>query len=186
MAVAVSGGVTHIPFGQAERYGSPYPEGIAAGLVTAPGDATGGTVQLIFNANGGFLYRLELLHAVRGDTTTDAVVFQSTHDWANQATPVASGGFNLSWRLVNLLATTFAVASMTNSDWDQVRRFPMGSTRDVALQALALFEWPTNTDTTVYTARMVLSYWRKEALHRQGFLQSFWEGPVVRGPGGAP
>jgi len=186
MAVAGSTGMEHLSFAERPGYGDPHPEGIAVAHAALTGDATGGTVGMTFLADGGFLYRLELANSTQGDATTSQVHAISSHDWATAKSPAPPGAFNLNWVFQQRLADIFRVHTLDFTDYQQIRRFPIGRTQNVQLQTVFQMTNDDNTDTIIYEFDLVMSYWRKEAWYRPGFLSSFYDSPFIplvqRGP----
>lgn len=182
MSVDLSTGVTHLASADRPRYGQPYPEGLAVGHLSVTGDASGGQVSATFLTDGGFLYRAEVITQTRGDTLTSTPNIVTSHEWATARAPVDAIAFNLNWILLQTQTSAFGGATLAVRDWVQLRRFPMGRTDQVTLQVLINMIDNVNTNLVVYEFDCIFSYWRTEALARPGFLQAFWEAPVVPGP----
>lgn len=180
MAIGASTGLERLPFTERPDFADPYPEGLAVGHLSVTGDATGGSIATTFLSDGGFLFRLELLSVIRGDTVDDAPNIITSHRWASSRSPAMNPqDYDLNWGLQRDAIGTFTVWDLAPSHLAMIRRFPMGRTEDVPLQLVVAINSPTNTDTITYDYNVVCSYWRKEALQRPGFLASFFEAPVV-------
>jgi len=185
MAIALTTGVVHLPFGQRPGFGDPYPEGIAVAQRTIIGDATGGTVSLSVLTDGGFLYRVERAGLAKGDAVATTLDVISVHRWATARSGLGDFAFDLNWILPPLATGTFSAFGFTNEDWLQLRRFPMGRTeRAAAAQQLFFFSHSSNVNTITYEFDLIMAYWSVSAAYRPGFLESFWEAPPVpiRGP----
>ena len=196
MAVAATGSVIHLPFGERPQYGSPYPEGIAAGHLNPTGDATGGDITFTFLADAGFLYRFEGFQIARGSATRKFAHCISSHRWASSRSGLGASAFDLNWVLGADVVDTFSVYKMvgerstgatggaaTTYDRDTVRRLPMGRTDAAILQTLFSATIVLgNIDTITHEAALWLTYWRKESLALPGFLSSFFEAPIVPTP----
>jgi len=180
MAISVTAGMDRLSFADRPDFSDPYPEGIAVAHRTVTGDATGGGITVSILDDSGFLYRLEMISAIRGDSIADGLSIITAHRWAADRAPNAlPTNFNLNWVMGLTAGPTFGVYRLGSPEYEMVRRFPIGRTDDVELQQLFAFFQETNTDTIVYEFDIVCSYWRKEALQRPGFLTAFYETPVV-------
>ncbi len=179
MAIAVNTGVVRLPFADRPAFGSPYPEGIAVAGTTLTGDASGGDVTLVVLSDGGFLYRVEKVGLTKGDALATTLALLSSHRWASDRSGLGPTTFDLNWITTQVLAATFSVFSLAATDFQQIRRFPIGRTDAVALQTIFQFGHSTNVNTRSYQFDLVMSYWRTESMYRPGFLQSFWESPVA-------
>ncbi len=189
MAIALTTGVVHLPFGERPQYGSPYPEGLAVAHRAITGDASGNPLTLSILADAGFLYRLELLQVARGAAAIIQTHLITSHRWASDRSGLGDSAFDLNWQMVGLAATTFATYTLITgsaargpSPLTEIRRFPMGRTDNVPLQQLMLITFDINVDTITHEFAVVLTYWRKEALALPGFLSSFFEAPVIPTP----
>lgn len=185
MAIASTGLIRRLPFGSRERFGTPYPEGIAAGHVQLTGDATGDPITVAWVAEAGYIFRLELVHSQRSDIVGTAQVLLTAHSWiADKGEGFGAGTFDLSWYLTDsaVAANGFTQYRMRTDDMIQVRRMPIGAPTTVAAPFLAQHTVTDNINTTVYNFNIIFTYWNAEALYRPGFLQSFWEAPVVPTP----
>lgn len=184
MAIATSSGLVHLPFGERPQYGQPYPEGQAVGFISQDGDATGGSISMTMLADGGFLYRLELLQLVIGQAA-DRVVFAITsHRWATDKSGLGATAFDLDWGMPGHLVGSFAVHSMAAQEdgfdvMNQIKRFPLGRLDDVSLQTILNVTNTVNVDSITNELRVVCSYWSKQATYLPGFLSSFYEAPAV-------
>ena len=151
------------------------------GDIRLTGDASGGTVSLTFLADGNFLYRAELiLLTVGSSTTTNGDIITAHRSLADRSG--RSGISQLNWVLQRSTGATFATYTLSERDLPMVKRIPFGRTDQVAAQQLIAFNSETNINLATYDYSVVFSYWRGEALFLPGFLQSFWEAPVVAGP----
>jgi len=184
VAVAGSTGIVHLQFGERTGFGNPQPEGIAVAHGDLTGDATGGGVSMTFLGDGGFLYRLELAQSTRGSTTSSLMDFITSHRWATERSGRGTGAFDLNWVFLRTAGSTFSMHRIRTDDLMQIRRFPIGRTDNVSLQVLFTMNDSINTDTEPYDFDLVLTYWRIEAMYRPGFLQAFWEAPIVLTPPG--
>ena len=182
MAVSTTAGVIHVPFSDRAEYSSPYPLGIAVAHADLLGDATGGLAVASFLADGQFLYRLEGLNTtVNEDADTDIVDCITSHGWATRTAGLGTAAFDLNWVLIKRAATSpanFAIASLADADLRAISRLPMGRTDKVALQTIMAIDH-RNTDTRIYDFDAWWSYWPATARSESGFLQSFYEAPVV-------
>lgn len=187
MAVASVLGVEHLPSTTRAQYGGAYAEGMAVAASQPTGDATGGDVTFTVNADGGFLYRLELLQLTRGATAALTAHMVTAHRWAAERAPVSVVSFDLNWFLAQQSAAGFSVfmpyggpdSGLQGDYMRQIRRFPMGSIRSVGTQILInLTLLNGNVDTITHEFAAVFTYWKKEALYRPGFLEAFHEAPV--------
>lgn len=194
MALAVSTGILHIPFGERPQYGSPYPEGMAVGFLNEADDASGGSHTFTFLADGGFLYRLELLNYTRGEATARVTHCITNHRWAADKVDVISTAFDLNWFLSPSLGGGFSVYNLGGGSaggqgavdhFPMIRRVPMGQLGQDKLQTLFHLDMTVNTNGITNELSIVLTYWRKEAMFRPGFLSAFWEAsevpPITRG-----
>jgi len=179
MAISDTETLIHLPFADRPQYASPYPEGIAVGHHAITGDATGGAVAAALQADGGFLYRLELLTATTSTITANLANFLTAHRWASDRAGVGTSAFSLNWSATQIVPGSFSVFEPTIEALKMIRRFAMGRTDRVELQVLASFNWATNVDTTVYDIVWAFTYWPTTALYRPGFLASFYESPFV-------
>jgi len=183
VSIADSGQIIHLPFTDRPQYADPHPEGIAVGHIDSTGDASGGTLTQTFLADGGFLYRLELLQATRDSDTSSEMNYITSHQWATDRSGLGVGAFNLNWVMENHRDAQGAFVQWAPRlvDLTMIRRVPLGRTDDV-LQQILLSAAASNQDTSIYDLDVVLTYWRKESLSRPGFLASFWESPFVPSP----
>lgn len=180
MSIVAVVDVVHAAFGHRPRYGSPYPEGIALGHADVVGDATGGDLTVNFNADGGFLYRLETVHVLKQSVAVlDDIRLVLISGWASQKSGLGTASFNITRQLARNVATPITNYRLTHTEYMEARRFPLGRTDADRAQLLAQFIFPTNTNTIVWDFNIVLTYWRKEATYLPGFLSSFYESPVV-------
>lgn len=191
MALAPTGGIIHLPFGDRPQYGSPYPEGIAVGHIAQTGDATGGTFSMTFVADGGFLYRLEGCQLARGATAVVTVDFITSHRWASDKSGLGVSSFDLNWPMGMSTVGAFSVFTpggrsvavanegISNDDLAMVRRLPMGRTDDTLLQTLMSVNISSNVNAVTHEMSVWLTYWRKESLYQPGFLGSFYEAPAT-------
>lgn len=179
MAIVTNTGVIHLPFGERPQYGSPYPEGIAVAHADVTGDASGGAVTVAILADGGFLYRLELMNATRSDVANVTLDVISSHRWATDKSGLGATAFDLNWLATRQAVGTFVVYTLRGEDRDRIRRFPLGRTDKVALQTIWAVTFQTNVNTIEYDVDLVLTYWPKESLAMPGFLSSFYEAPAV-------
>ncbi len=183
--------VDHLPFTERQEYGSPYPEGIAVAASDASDDASGGAHSWSMLADGGFVYRLELVNLTRGEATARSAHTITSHRWAADRIPDVATSFDLNWPLIPTLLTGFSIYAMAFGSaggagaQDAVamsRRFPMGRLEKVTFQQLMLVTVDVNIDGITNELAVVWSYWRKEALYRPGFLASFYEAPEIPTP----
>jgi len=181
MAIGVSSGLIHIPFGERPSFGSPYPEGMAVGHIDVVGDASGDPITAVFLADGGFLYRMELCQASRTDFTSNTMSCITSHRWATDRSGLGAGAFDLTW-ITPRNESSFQLFTLRAEDLAQIRRFPMGRTDDVTLQTVFSWQSDNNTNTIAYDFDVVLTYWRVEAMFLTGFLAAFWESPLVVPP----
>jgi len=179
MSVSTTGTLVHLPFADRAAYGSPYPEGLAVEQMTVTGDATGGIVTTALQADGGFLYRLEMLSATKGSLVSNEASYILAHRMLTDRSGGALGSFNRNWVPDRRPGTSFSTYNPAPSDLAMLRRLPAGRTDRVSLQVLANFNWLTNEDTIVYDVAWIFTYWPVESLYRPGFLASFWESPFV-------
>jgi len=179
VTVSATDNLVHLPFADRIEYGSPYPEGIAVGHLDAVGDASGGSVVGSMQADGGFLYRLELLNATKSTTTTAIAHYITAHRWATDRSGLGAQAFDLNGIAEQFITSTFSAYSLRDVDYQQLRRFPMGRTDRVLTQVLTSFTFEGNENTTVYDIDWMFTSWPTTALYRPGFLASFWESPFV-------
>ncbi len=181
MSIATTTGIALLPFAERPLFGDPYPIGLAVGDTLITGDATGGTVGTTFLADGSFLFRLEMVQVVKGDGLSTAVNMITAHTMLADR----SGRPNISqlnWILPSFSGNGFRVFTPMPGDYAMMHRIPLGRTDRVTAQQLIALENENNVDTISYSFSVVLSYWRQEALFLPGFLQAFWEAPVVATP----
>ena len=183
MAIAGSSGILRMQFGERPGFGNPQPEGIAVAHGEITGDASGGGVSFTFLSDGGFLYRLEVCQSTRGSTTNSLMSIIASSRWATERSGLGAGAFDLNWILLRTGGTGFAMHRIRTDDLIQIRRFPLGRTDQVSLQVMFTFLDSINTNNEDYEFDLVFSYWRTEAMYRPGFLQAFWEAPLVLPPG---
>jgi len=179
VAISVNTGIVHLPLGERPRYGSPYPEGIAVGHQDITGDASGGTIVNAFLADGGFLYRLELVNVTQSTANTNSVHIIQSSRWATDKSGLGAAAFDLNWHLIQVGRDGFSVYTPENQNMGMMRRMIMGRTDTVDLQTVASYHIGSNVDTVVWDMDIVLTYWRKESLSLPGFLSSFYEAPAV-------
>ncbi len=182
--------LVHLAFGERPQYASPYPDGMAVGQTAAPDDASGGFHNFFFSADGGFLYRLELINYLRGTGVFgDPLVTVTTHhEWARDKSGFPGNSFDLEWPMPGLAQALEAKMFLNLGTWNatassdmvyqMLRRFPLGTQRKVEGQIL--LDIPVEQiDTTTNALAVVFTYWRKEAMFVPGFLSSFFEAPAV-------
>jgi len=179
VAIDATSGMVHLPFAQRPGFGTPYPEGMAVAHIDVTGDATGGAISATILADGGFLYRFELFEGTQGDINNDDWDYITSHRWAADRSGRGAGAFDLNWITRRGLGTTFSNHRSFPEDLQVIRRFPMGRTDNVALQTLFTVNVEVNRNAIDYNFNLILTYWRTEATYRPGFLQAFWEAPVV-------
>jgi len=186
MALTPTTGIIHLPFGERPQYGSPYPEGIAVGFISQTGDGSGGNILATFNADAGFLYRLELMQLTRGSPNIVIAHTLTSHRWASERSGLGTTSFDLNWPLTFFGTTAFAVAQLAGGangrgPWplEMIRRLPIGRTDSVLLQPIITMTVDINVTAITHEFAVTLTYWRKEALSFPGFLSSFYEAPVV-------
>ncbi len=181
MAIAQSETITRFPFAQLPEYGGPNPEGMAVCHIDVTGDASGGEISGGFVSTGSFLYRLELFQGTRSDQTADKMNYVTLHTWATEKSRFPDDSFSLNWH-ANQVIEGFGVWVPELVDFQMIRRFPLGATREIGVQNILFYQGVANTDTILYDFDAVFTYWRKEALLLPGFLQAFYEVPFI--PGG--
>jgi len=187
MAIATSINLERLQTGERPQYGSPYPEGIAVAHSQITGDASGGIITWTILSDGGFLFRLEGIQIAIGTTTIDVVHMITSHRWASDKSGLGTTSFDLNWGLgFYLAASGFQVASLTGNNQTstidaltQVRKLPMGRSENVSAQQVMFVTVEGNIDTIDYQLAAWCTYWRKESLYLPGFLESFYESPVV-------
>ena len=179
MAIGVIAGVDHLPRAERPGYADPYPEGLAVSHADLVGDASGGSASVTVLADGGFLYRVEAVSIIVGDTSSNVGNLITMH--RNLSDPSGEAGLSqLNWILeTKTFGSQFSVLTPGLIDYQMLRRFPLGRTDRVDLQTLAQLENSPNTNTVTYEFTIVLSYWRVTGSTRPGFLQAFWEAPTV-------
>jgi len=181
VAIGVSSGLIHLPFGERPGYGSPYPEGIAVGHIDQEGDATGNPITATFLDDGHFMHRLELAQYTEGQEAGTRGSMITAHRWASDRSGLGATAFDLNWLMEVISGSTanpFTQNNLEPSALAMVRRFPIGRTDNVDLQILISII-ASNQNTIAFDFNVVTTYWRQEALYRPGFLQSFWEAPFV-------
>lgn len=174
MAINIDADLVHLPFGDRQLYGSSFPEGLAVAHSNIVGDLSGGGISVLVRADGGFLYRIEL---IRGHIDIDVAEDWSlriAHDWATAKSGLGTGAFDLEYNMFRSVGAGGDVHLDMLDRINSERRFPIGRLDDILLQTLMLFTIPTNTNTRIYDIDVLLTYWRKEALYRPGFLQHFF------------
>lgn len=180
MAVNNNTSVVLLPFSVRPGFGSPYPLGVAVGHIDVTGDLSGGAAGGTLLAPGGFLYRLELLNSTMGFSGSAVdMSFITSHRWATDRSGRGIAAFDLNWHAETENKSGFLVATPRPSDYQMIRRFPMGRTDNVAAQVLSAITWITNIDTALYDFDWVFTYWRKEATYLPGFMAAFLEAPFV-------
>lgn len=182
MAQSVSATINRAPFAGMPAYASPNPEGVAACHIDILGNATGGEISGGMVSSGQFLYRLELFNLTRRDATVDPINCFTIADWASDKFGFGAGSFSIDWLLEQVIGGGFSVNTFRDQDMRQIRRIPLGATRNVGVTNILFYDRVANTDTVVMDIFAMFTYWRKEALFLPGFLQSFYEAPFV--PGG--
>lgn len=180
MALAPTAGIVLLPFAERQRYGDAHPIGLAVGHIDQTGDASGNPLTASFLADGGFLFRLEMIQATLGSTTPVDMNFILAHRWASDRSGFGDTAFDMNWVLEERVSASgaFGAYSPAPADLQQIRRFPLGRTDNVTAQFIASFN-STNQNGLVYDYDIVMSYWRVEALYRPGFLASFFESPFI-------
>jgi len=189
MTKADTVGMVNLPLGERPQYGQPYPEGFAIASISSPDDASGGEHSFSFNADPGFLYRLELVNWTRGEATVRVIHAITVHRWAAARTGQGVAGFDLNYFLRGAGGGGFVVYTLGGGDFDsgygvmeEIRRFPLGpeggGAPGVAVQLMLLTN-VTNTDGITNELSVVMTYWRKESLYLPGFLSSFHEAPAI-------
>lgn len=193
MALATTLGVDHLPLGERPQYGMPYPEGIAIASSEVADDASGGSHTFSISADPGFLYRLELVTWIRGESTSRNLHCITVHRWANAKRPNVNSALDLNWILEpTALGASFTVYALvgggstdgnSESPMVQLRRFPMGPALGGGAPGVAaqLMAFTNDVNTTGITNNLVVvwTYWKKESLYLPGFLSSFYEAPAV-------
>lgn len=179
MALTPSTTLVHLPLGEREDYGSPYPAGLAVGHIDQIGDASGGAITASFLALDQFLYRLELMNVTKDDEGANDVDVITVHEWATAASGFGDFAFSLNWNLTQTSRGGFSVYQLRPEDLSQIRRFPIGSVTPEAGQFVAVIRSEDNTLADVWDYDVVFSYWPKTALFLPGFLSSFFEAPEV-------
>ncbi|KKK83232.1 hypothetical protein LCGC14_2795450 [marine sediment metagenome] len=191
MALATTLGMVHLPFGERPQYGSPYPEGMAVAHSDVADDASGGDHTFTILADGGFLYRLELVNLVRGSGTIANLHIITSHRWASDKSGLGNSAFDLNWDLIGASVlpgfSVYGFNPLNNlGGVSMLRRFPMGRTEGVALQQVINLTVISQVNTITNEMSFVFTYWRKESLYQPGFLSSFFEAPasppLVRSP----
>lgn len=168
-----------LPFTERQLYSSPYPVGLAVGHVDMLGDASGGNVVCSFLVDGGFLFRAELFNWAADEATVREGSFITSHRMLTDRSGLGATAFDLNWIRLGNGDGGFVVYQPRVDDFARIRRIPMGRTDDVQLQTLCAFFINTNVDTIVYDFDVIFSYWDVRSLIEPGFLQSFWEAPIV-------
>jgi len=184
MAIIASETITRFPFAQLPEYAGPNPEGMAVCHIDVTGDATGGAISGGIVSTGSFLYRLELFQITRGDSFVDDVDVVSIHQWATEKSRFPDQSFSLNWHLLQRIALGFGLFTLPLVDYQMIRRFPLGATREIGALNVLFYQNLDNIDTILYDIDAVFTYWRKEALLLPGFLQAYYETPFI--PGGLP
>lgn len=189
MALGTTAGVIHLPFGERPQYGSPYPEGLAVAHSAIADDASGGDHTFSIVADGGFLYRLELMQLVRGSTTVPVCHAITSHRWASDKSGLGSSSFDLNWVLLGQSAgvgSGFSIYRLlpaanhgAESAITQIRRLPMGRLDNTLLQQLAAVTVISQDNGVTNELSWVWTYWRKESIYLPGFLASFQETPAA-------
>jgi len=166
-------------FADRAAFASPYPEGIAAGHVDVLGDASGGSVSASFDANGGFLYRLELMNVTVPSASAVTANYVTAHRWITDRTGLGPAAFDLNWIFSQGVDASFSVFTPTQRDMATIRRVPIGRTDDILSQVILSLAVEQNVDGGAHDFDVILTYWPVESLYRPGFLSSFWEAPIV-------
>jgi len=182
VAITSAIALVHLPFVERERYGDPYPAGLAVGHVDVTGDASGGNITANFTSQAGFLYRLELLHALVFQNSSTAMQYITSHIWLTEASGQGAAAFDLRWFTAVSNRTTppitLTVHTPQGPDRDMLVRLPLGHINGGAAQTIVNIQ-VDNQNTIVHDFNVLMSYWRKEALHRPGFWTAFWAAPVA-------
>jgi len=190
MAIARNVAVTILPLGERPQYGSPYPEGLAVAGDQFTGDATGGAVAWVLNADPGLLFRLEGFNLSVGNNVNmdgDVII---NHRWAGDKAGIAAAVFGTNWLLERFASAAFSTYSMVmgagagGDPIAQIRRLPMGQLTGPpgVSQLLMAVNIANNFDTIGYELFVWFTYWRRESISLPGFLSSFLESPVVPTP----
>jgi len=184
MSIVTNGGLVHLPFTSRVDYSTPYPEGLAVAHIDVVGDASTGTITVSVLADGLFLYRLEAVNSTRAGNSTAAQSLITSHRMLSDRSGLGASAFDLNWHLQRV-TTSFSVFSPSERDLPMIKRLPIGRTDKVAQQSILVWTDDGNVNTINYDFDAVFSYWPVQALTRPGFLQAFWEAPVVSvGPAG--
>ena len=180
MSVADTSEIIRLPTPERPGYGDPYPDGFAVGVTSVTGDASGGSATLALQSQGGFLYRLEMLNIIVGDTVSVSSDLVTVHSWAADQSGLGSLAFQLNFVFdTNRNGNGFHEKELSPNDLAMVRRFPIGLARQSALTTVLQLNIQTNTNTITYQLEAAFAFWRNESLHRPGFLEAFWEAPPV-------
>lgn len=186
MAVAQTGGVVLLPFGERPQYGTPYPEGLGVSNINQVGDASGGDLTMSVLADPGTLFRLEGFNLARGvaSIVNDAHIITS-HGWVQDKSGLGVSSYDLNWLLEGQAAANFSVYLIQHNTGDadslaQIRRLPIGrlSGAPGVAQQLMLMTID-NVDTVTHALSVWFTYWRGESLSLPGFLSSFFQSPAV-------
>jgi len=180
MAINVTEALRLLPFTNREAYSSPYPVGLAIAAAVDTGDATGGTASFTLEAPGEHLFRIEQLKMGRSDAVTTSGLATLSEQFLADRTSFGSSLFDHDWIMDAIAEDLFTTTQyrLDPADLKQMRRIPIGTARHVAAFNIAIMRM-SNIDTIAYTFEIVLSYWEITALKEPGFLQSFWEAPIV-------
>jgi len=181
VAISTTAGLVLLPFTERSNFADPHPIGLAVGHVDVTGDASGGGISASLLADGGFMFRLEMLQSTLNVTSAAAQNIILAHRWASDRSGLGATAFDMNWALDQRIdaVSAFSTYSPFPADLAMIRRFPLGRTDNVQSQFIVSWN-STNQDTLLYDFDAVFTYWRTEALYRPGFLSSFYEAPEVR------
>lgn len=142
------------------------------------GDGSGGTIGVAIDASGGFLYRVEMMQVVKGDSVASVTDFITAQ--RNLSDPAGAAALaQLNWVMLEEVGPTFRVHVPSASTLGMLRRTPLGRTDRVDGQILVTMTNDTNTNAITYEFTLICTYWRVQATSRPGWLQAFHEAPPV-------
>lgn len=179
MAIVANGFLTRLAFADREQYASPYPIGLAVAHVDVTGDATGGGITVLIEADGGFLYRPEIINATRSDVGVGELNIIVSSRILTDRSGLGPGAFDLNWHLQSLGQGGFSVYTPFPNDMQMIRRQIIGRTDTRSLQTIFTFNTGTNTNLVVHDFDLICSYWETTSLVTPGFLQAFYESPIA-------
>lgn len=187
MAIATVAEIFRIDRPQVRAYAEGDPHGFAYSHVEVTGDASGGFITVALNASPGFVYRLEFAQVVIGDELGANLFLQLQHRYLGDAIPIAnnSGRTIAAFRVQAATPTGFRVFGLDDriTPVEVLRRLPLGDLRNRTITTLvASWTIEINTNTVVYEMKLLLTFWRKDAMTRPGFWAAFNESPAPRFP----